>query len=59
MLKDEIVRIQGMKKMIIISVVTGALGAILTGFKKYVVAIRIKMKVEHALKATLLGQQEF
>ena len=38
-----------------ILVVTGALGAILTGFEKYIAAIGIEMKVEHAQKTALLG----
>ena len=39
-----------MKKVIVIPVVVGALGAISTGFQKYVAAIGIEMKVEHAQK---------
>ena len=38
-----------------ILVVAGALGAILTGFEKYIAAIGIEMKVEHAQKTALLG----
>ena len=38
-----------------ILVVVGALGAILTGFEKYIAAIGIEMKVEHAQKTALLG----
>ena len=34
-----------MKKVIVISLFVGALGVILTGFKKYVAAITIEMKV--------------
>ena len=37
-----------MKK--VIPVVVGTLGAISTGFKKYVAGIRIEMKVKHARK---------
>ena len=48
MLKDEIARMWGMKKVIVISVVVGVLGGISSGFEKYVAAIGTKMKVEHA-----------
>ena len=39
MLKHEIVRMWGMKKVIVIPVLAEASGAIPTGFKKYVAAI--------------------
>ena len=54
-LKDEIARMWGMKEVIVILVVVGALGAISTGFEKYVEAIGIEMRVEHAQKTALLG----
>ena len=54
-LKDEIARTWGMKEGIVISVVVGALGAILTGFEKYMTAIGTKMRVEHAQKIAFLG----
>ena len=54
MLKDEIARMWGMKKVIVIPLVVGALGAISADFEKYVAAIGIDMKVEHAQKTTLL-----
>ena len=44
-----------MKEVIVMSVVVGALGAISTGFKKNIVAIRIEIKVDHAQKTVLLG----
>ena len=47
-LKDEITRIWGMKEVIVIQEVVGALGSISTGFEKYVEAIGIEMRVEHA-----------
>ena len=43
-----------MKKVFVISVVVGAFGANSTGFKKFIVAIGIEMKVEYTQK-TLLG----
>ena len=45
----------GMRKVTVIPVVAGALGAISTGFEKYVAAIGIEMKVVHAQKTALLG----
>ena len=50
--KDEIARMWGMKEVIVIPVVLGALGAISTGFEKYLATIRIEMRVEHAQKTT-------
>ena len=41
MLKDEIAKMWGMKEMIVIPVVVGALGARSTGFEKYIAAIGI------------------
>ena len=55
LLKDEIARMWDMKEVIVIPVVVGALGAISTGFEKYIAAIGIEMRVEHAQKAALLG----
>ena len=45
--------------MIVIPVVVGALGAISTGFEKYIGAIGIEMRVEHAQKQLYWGQQGF
>ena len=45
--------------MILTPVVAGALGAISTGFEKYIAAIGIEMRVEHAKKQLLWGQQGF
>ena len=47
-----------MKEVIVISVIVGALSAISTGFEKYIAAIGIEMRVKHAQKTALLGQQE-
>ena len=49
-LKDGIARMQGMKEVIVILVVVGASGAISPGFEKYIAAIGIEMRVEHAQK---------
>ena len=48
--KDWIARMWGMKEVIVIPVVVGALGAISTGFEKYIAAIGIEMRIEHAQK---------
>ena len=53
-LKDEITRMWDMKEVIVIPVVVGALGAISTGFEKYIAAIGIEMRVKHARKKALL-----
>ena len=54
-LKDEISRIWGMKEVMVIPVVVGALDAKSTGFEKYIAAIEIEMRVEHVQKTALLG----
>ena len=46
--------IESWKCLIVISVVAGALGAIPTGFEKYIAANGIEMRVEHAQKTSLL-----
>ena len=43
-----------MKEVIVIPVVVGSLGAILTGVEKYIAEIEIEMRVEHAQKTALL-----
>ena len=48
--KDGIARMWGMKEVIVIPVVVGALGAISAGFVKYIAAIGIEMRVKHAQK---------
>ena len=55
LLKDEIAGMLGMKEVIVIPVVARALGAIPTGFEKYLASIGIEMRVEHAQKTDLLG----
>ena len=50
----------GMKEVIVIPVIAGALGAISTGFEKYIAATGTEMRVEHAQKKQLYwGQQGF
>ena len=53
--KDKITRIWSMKEVILIPVVAGALGAISTGFEKYIAAIGIAMRVENEKKTASLG----
>ena len=43
----EIARMWGMKEVIVVPVLKGTLGAISTGFEKYIAAIGIEMRVEH------------
>ena len=54
-LRNGIARMWDMKEVIRIPVVVGALGAISAGVEKYISAIGIEMKVEHAQKTALLG----
>ena len=50
--KDGIAGMWGMKEVIVIPVAVGTLGAISAGFVKYIAAIGIEMRVEHAQKKT-------
>ena len=59
MLKDDITRMWGMKEVLVISVVLGVLGAISTGFEKYIAAIGIEMRVEHAQKNSFVGDSKY
>ena len=58
-LKDDIARMWGMKEVIVIPVVVRALGAISTDFEKYIAAIGIEMRVEHAQETALLETARF
>ena len=59
MLKDDIIRKQPMKEVIVILVVVGALGVISTDLEKYVLEIEIEMRLEHAQKNALLVTLRF
>ena len=48
-------RMWDMKEVIVIAIVVGALGAISTGFEKYIAATGVEMRVEHVQKIALLG----
>ena len=54
-LKDEIARLWDMRKVSVIPVVVGALGAVSTRFQKFVKDIGTTLKTEHAQKTALLG----
>ena len=53
LLKDEIARLWDIRKVSVISVVVGALGAVSTRFEKFVKDIGITLKIEHAQKTAL------
>ena len=55
LLKDEIVRIWGMKKVVVIPVVIGALGVISIDFHKYMEKLEVEARVEYIQKTALLG----
>ena len=54
LLKEEIAIMWDMKEVIVILVFVTALGAISTGFEKYIAAIPIEMRVGHTQKTALL-----
>ena len=58
-LKDDIARMWDMKEVIVIPVVVRALGPISTDFEKYIAAIGIEMRVEHARETALLETARF
>ena len=47
-----------MKEVIVIPVAVGELGAISTGFEKYIAATGIEMRVEHAHKKSFIGDSK-
>ena len=54
-LKEEIVRLWIRKKVVVISIVVGALGTITTKFEKYMESLGIEMKIEHVQESALFG----
>ena len=54
-LKDEVARLWNMRKVTVIPIVVGALGAISNRFEKFVMEVGIRIRVEHVQKAALLG----
>ena len=55
LLKDEIAKVWRMRKVIVIPVVIGALGAISVNFKEYMKRIGVNVKLEVIQKTALLG----
>ena len=54
-LKDEIAKVWHMRKVIVVPVVIGALGAISVNFKEYMKRIGVNVKLEVIQKTALLG----
>ena len=55
LLKDEIAKVWRMRKVIVVPVVIGALGAVLVNFKEYMRQIGVNVRLEVIQKTTLLG----
>ena len=55
LLKDEIVKVWRMRKVIVVLVVTGALGAVSVIFKEYTKRIGVNVRLEVIQKTALLG----
>ena len=55
LLKDEIAKVWRMRKVIVIPVVIGALGAVSVNFKEYMKRIGVNVKLEVIQKTALLG----
>ena len=55
LLKDEIVKVWHMRKVIVVPVVIGALGAVSGNFKEYMKRIGVKVRWEVIQKTALLG----
>ena len=55
LLKDEIAKVWRMRKVIVVSVVIGALGAVSVNFKEYMKRIGVNVRLEVIQKTALLG----
>ena len=55
LLKDEIAKVWQMRKVIVVPVVVGALGAVSVNFKEYMRRIGVKMRLAVIQKTALLG----
>ena len=55
LLKGEIARLWQMKKVVVIPIVVGALGAITTKFEQYIESLRIEIRIERFQKSPLLA----
>ena len=54
-LKDKIVRLWKMKKVVVIPIVVGALGTIAAKFEKCIKSLGMEIRTEHLQKSALLG----
>ena len=54
-LKDDVAPLWNMRKVTVIPIVVGALGAISNRFEKFVKEVGIHIRVEHVQKTALLG----
>ena len=54
-MKDEIAEVRRMRKVIVVPVVIGALGALSVNFKEYMKRIRVNVRLEVIQKTALLG----
>ena len=55
LLKDEIAKVWRMRKVIVVPVVIGALGAVSVNFKEYMRQIGVNVRLEIIQKTALLG----
>ena len=55
LLKDEIAKVWGMRKVIVVPVVIGAFGAVSVNFKEYMRRIGVNVRLEVIQKTALLG----
>ena len=55
LLKEEIVRLWQIKKVVVIPIVVGALETNTTTFEKYIESIGIEIRIKHVQKSALLG----
>ena len=55
LLKDKIAKVRQMRKVIVVPVVIGALGAVSVNFKEYMRRIGVKVRLEVIQKTALLG----
>ena len=55
LLKDEIAKVWGMRKVIVVPVVIGTFGAVSVNFKEYMKRIGVNVRLEVIQKTALLG----
>ena len=54
-MKDQIAKVWGMRKVIVVPVVIGAFGAVSVNFKEYMKRIGVNVRLEVIQKTALLG----